>query len=660
MGGTILSSARVSSGTSPTLGSVHERGELRRSGVHSGLSNVVHSPGCGSDLRSTVVARQGNQFIIPMGTRRQDRISNVIRSASKDNTAMFVRPTTMVRTGGHVGILRDHRHSRVREVLSRLSRRTKDFTSAVGVDYRSTTRLGLVFSGTRLTCGVGTAVPVVGSHNIVRLGGTHRPLLSPGGTIPVSISLNSGCSSLIVANPGANNGAISVGAVNLLALVTRYNLFVPTGRGDDVTMFGGIFTSVNRRRDVRRSLSAFSTRVAAVMGVDGGISRDSLILVSRLKTKASPMRNTTLTITILRSLHHGNTGVTTAARCSRLGRCTLHAGEIRGTSYRFSISALGPACGLVANVPNHSGTFTVSRGLNLSGRIVRRTTGLVSRRGAEFRSIISALRGAHLRVRGRGRGATRVRGRVSRVGGGTRGRLSLTGRGNRARVLVTRGRTGHVLRGTGHTTTSLVVRLSHLGHRRSGRGGTSRVTHGTGTTLGRRLGAVSSVACRGGSFSNSSSSCILPEPLGANSGMFIGALNARTRIMSLSGGNGTRMGTNIVGVGIGTSRLHLLTPGGGPGGRDLCHSMGRGSLPDNGSDISLHNRSIRRTVTSLSVFVSKILHSNLGRLAVVRNGKANALEETVRRRLGSRPGVGSCEANMCNRNRRNIAVTRLG
>lgn len=487
----VVSRSRVSSGTSSRLFRVEQGVHTGTGSIHRGLSSVVRSTRCRGFLRRPVMARQGNEFIIPMGSRRHKSIPNLIRSVSTSKTAIFVRPISIISTGGSVGVLRDDRHSRVHEVLFRLSNRTNGFSRDVGCSCRDTIRLSLVFTGTRLTCGVGTSGPVLGGRKVALLGGTHRPLLSPGGTIPIGVSLNRGFSALIVANPGANNGAISVGAVNLLDLVTVYNLLIPTTSRSEVTICGNVCTGINSRRDVRRGLSAFSTGVIGIVRVVHRTNRGSLILVSRLNTKASPIRNTTLTISVVRCVHTGNTGVTTAARCTRLGTCTLGAPNIVGNYYRFSIRALEPACGLLVNIPNESGTFTVSRRLKVSGDIVRRTGGVVNDRGRSFRDILRGLRRAELRLRGRGRGTRGTIHSTSGVHDHTRSRGSGVTRLGTGRVRGTGHRTGGVVSSTGHRDTSFLLHLSRLGGR-TGPRATASITEGAHHRVGGEVNRVRS------------------------------------------------------------------------------------------------------------------------------------------------------------------------
>ncbi len=544
MGFTVGGRRRLGSGTSPILCSVHHGVATGSTGIESLLSGVIGKAATGF-LRSGVVARHSNEFMMPLGTRRGKRVSNVMRSASTANSALFVRPVSIIRAGGRMQILGVGRRRRVSHVLTRLSTRTNGFIKNVATSFGTLIRLSLVFTGSGLTCGVGTTVPGVGGGKCACLGGTERPLVGCGAIIPVAIRLNGTCGALMVANPGANNGAIAVGAVNLLALVAVYKLVVPISSNDRVTVCDGVFTSVNSRRDVRRSLSAFSSRVMGVVSVLSGTSDSSLILFSRLYTNASPVRNTTLTGTVLVELSMFNDEIITAARCPRLGSCTVSAREMRGTDYRFSIAALGPACHLVVNVPKHSGTFTVSNGLNLSRDVVSATGRRMGSRSLHFRHIIRSLRGTEGSTRGRRGGTRGLHVRLSRTGQGDsvhRTRLSMGLRGTVGRAH--RG-TGRVLRGTHCGSSLLLGRLRRVGGR-VGTRGTSGLTSGTqlacGGALGRLRSRTSPVAIGGVSNRNMGA-------MGGNSVMVVTSVNESTAIVSMgpSGGR-TCIVTKTVGV----------------------------------------------------------------------------------------------------------------
>lgn len=647
---------RVSSGTDPILSSVEEGVHATSSGTHRMLSGVVRDSACVGCLRSAVIARHSNECIIPMEDRYENGIPNLMRSASSDNTAIFVRPVNIIRTGGSVGLLRSGRRRRVREVLFRLSTGTNRFTSDVVRDCGGLTRLGLVFTGTSLTCSVGTSGPVVGSEKVVRLGRTHRPLVSGGGIIPISIVLKGRFSALMVANPGANNGAMALGAVNLLALVTVYKLLIPYTSGDRLSIFEEILISVNSRRDVRRSLSAFSKRVAGVIRVVGLTGTNSLYLVSRLNTKASPIRNTTLTVTVLRGLHSGRTGVTSAARCTRLGRFTLHAPKIRGNDYRFSITALGPACQLLVNIPNGDGTFTVSGELKVSSRVVDQTDRLISGRGERFRSIIRGLRGHHRDLRGRLRGTGELATGTGARGRGTRGRVRGTGRHTRHRVRGTERRTRHVV---SHAET----RTSTITRRLRGTEGTGSVDIRTEARLGGGVSGVRTRTSPIGTHGAPSRRCGLPEPLGINSAILVCSVSGGTAMLTPPGGsNIILIRTNVVGAEISVGGLHLLGSGGGPTGSEFSDAEG---IPDEVSihpraRISIHNRATFSTVGVISGTVSGTILSNIDGVAVVRNGNANILGHRVGGCLGAGGSIGDRQLNIFNRKRSNIAVVRLG
>ncbi len=74
----------------------------------------------------------------------------------------------------------------------------------------------------------------------------------------------------------------------------------------------------------------------------------------------------------------------------------------------------------------------------------------------------------------------------------------------------------------------------------------------------------------------------------------------------------------------------------------------------------MHNVTDSRTVLRLSGFVSGTILSKVSAVHVVRKGNANILHGGIRTRLERRGGVDAFHLNAFNRNRGNMAVTRLG
>lgn len=652
----VVNRSRCDSSTDSALGRVHQDvggvGSGMRTALAALIGNSLHA--C---LRSTVVAVHKSHCYMPIGTRCHKRMRKLVRSRSSANSALFVRPVTVMGLGGSLGRLCTGRRRRVRIVLTGLDRRTTRCVRRVHISCHSLASLSFVFTQNTLTVSVHSDQPLLGRRKHVHVHRKHRPLLSPGGIIPVAIALKRSFALLVVAKPGANNGAISLGAINLFYLVKRSKLRVPTKSHDRLTMFRRVCTSVKSRRDVRRDLDAFSSRVAGVISFLGGMSRHSLILFSRLKTNASPARNTTLTVSVLSRLRRENVHAVTAARCDRLGICTLSAPNIRGTYYRFSMRDLHPACHLLVNVPNGDGTFTVSKGLNLPSCVVRSTGGQLDRRSISFRSLLASLRADGQAVRGRRR-------RVTQLGGRTRSLGTRTGRHRRglssrhSHVLHRTGRgTGTVLHRTGRITSGAVGSF----HGFNGRGVSTTRVRGRHRGLHGGVGSATStstVGTRGPGGRRGTSSFGLKRSIGI---LDVGLAKAMDSLPST--GKGLAMHVKVLDSRIGVSSLRVVrrispcTPGG------VGHASGNG-VGVKGSlsiqpRVGLLKHAISRTITRLSGCLSSTVLTRLGAIHMIRKGKAKTLEGKVRRCLHHRGRMGSCRLTRFNRNSTNMAVMRL-
>lgn len=125
----VSSQNRIVSHTDDGLDSVHSQLGSAHDSVRRQLRHVVRHRS--NTLRRTLVARQNSHFILPIGTPRGSTVPNLIRSTSTDNTALCVRPRTVIRLNGRLHRLLHRRHARIRTILHRLARRISRIRSSL-------------------------------------------------------------------------------------------------------------------------------------------------------------------------------------------------------------------------------------------------------------------------------------------------------------------------------------------------------------------------------------------------------------------------------------------------------------------------------------------------------------------------------------------------
>lgn len=158
----------VGSGTSARLTHVHERLTGAVKDVSHSLGDVLHdtrSRKCMSGSMTPAV--HSNHLIVPITPNLGHGVGKVIRSRSTDKGAMFVRPTRIMRTGGHIHRLRKSREQRVVHVLARFSGILHPSVPRVLRSCRFLTRVSFVHTGDCFTVRAGDLGPTVRGRRLL-------------------------------------------------------------------------------------------------------------------------------------------------------------------------------------------------------------------------------------------------------------------------------------------------------------------------------------------------------------------------------------------------------------------------------------------------------------------------------------------------------------
>lgn len=148
--GSVLSGFNgIGSGTSPRLLHVHHRLTTAAKDVSQDLGSVLHATRTRKCIRGSIApAVHSKQLIVPITPNVGEGVQKVIRSRSTAKGAIFVRPTRIIRTGGHVHRLRNRRHERVVHVLASFSSIMHPRMPTLLRSCRFLTRISFVHTGT--------------------------------------------------------------------------------------------------------------------------------------------------------------------------------------------------------------------------------------------------------------------------------------------------------------------------------------------------------------------------------------------------------------------------------------------------------------------------------------------------------------------------------
>ena len=384
----------------PILGDIRRqvRGAYER--VTGALEDIIQSPLGREALQDQVISVRGDRLVVQVKTELRQRVPGIVHDASNTGATLFIEPFATADLCNDWRELALEEEREVARVLRDLSNLVADAADEIKRGAELAARLDFILARARYSrslTGVAAVAPRKPSQGSaqdyaggVRLLRARHPLLGDE-TVPISVSIGPGWSTLVITGPNTGGKTVAMKTVGLLALMHQSGLHIPADEGSALPLFGGIYADVGDQQSIERSVSTFGSHMGNVIDILSHATSGSLVLLDELGTSTDPEEGSALAKAILG--HLAARGMATVAT-THYRSVAAHAEVTPGmmnASVDLDEATLRPTYELTMGVPGRSYAMSVATQLGLRDEIMEEARSLLEPQYLRFEDWLNEL-----------------------------------------------------------------------------------------------------------------------------------------------------------------------------------------------------------------------------------------------------------------------------
>ena len=369
-------------------------------GIRDRLEMMIRSPEYVKYLQEPIVTVRDGRFVLPVRAEFKAQVPGLLHDTSGSGATLFIEPLLVVEANNEIGILRAAERAEIEKIISQYSAEVAGVVIPLREGLQSLWHLDLCFAKAALAIEWGAFPPQLTDDNRVFLKAARHPLLPRDSAVSNDIRIGEGYRLLIITGPNTGGKTVALKTLGLLSLLAQIGLFLPCAEGSSVSVFRSIMADIGDEQSIEQSLSTFSGHMKNIVGILGGASRDSLVLVDELGAGTDPAEGAALAIAILERLAATGGLVAATTHYAELKAYALETPYAENASCEFDVDTLRPTYRLIIGTPGRSNAFAISARLGLPGDVIREAQARLSQDDRRFDNVVQKLEETRIRLEG--------------------------------------------------------------------------------------------------------------------------------------------------------------------------------------------------------------------------------------------------------------------
>ncbi len=395
----------VADGASPELARLRRDLRGRRADLVSRLERLAGNLPSRVRVPDASVTLRNGRYCIPVRREGRSQVGGIVHDESASRQTLFVEPPQAIEPMNEIRELEMAEAREVRRILGELTDLVRPLREPLADSLEALAEIDSLFARATYAVGHGGVRPELGpdeERGAYRVAEGRHPLLLATGepTVPFSLELAPGESTLLVSGPNAGGKTVLLKAIGVISAMAQSGLPPPVGPGTRLPTFDGFFAVIGDEQSIEASLSTFSAQVANLKEIVDGAGGRSLVLVDEIGGNTDPSEGAALAAAVLLRLAR-QAGLTVAT--THLGDLKALAGEddrVVNASLQFDRERLRPTFALLRDRPGRSYALEIAGRLGLPEDVLAEARRRTSTEGRALESVLAELEGAEEELQG--------------------------------------------------------------------------------------------------------------------------------------------------------------------------------------------------------------------------------------------------------------------
>ena len=384
----IIDENTIDDNASANLRSIRKKQRNLEQDIRSKLNDFIHSSKYSKYIQEPIITIRNDRFVIPVKEEYRSQVKGFIHDMSNAGSTVFIEPISIFELNNEINNLKIEEEIEIEKILQYLSSLFYDYTNELVSDVETIGKLDFIFAKAKYSNSINAITPVINEEKCINLINARHPLIPIDKVVPISLSLDSDSSVLLITGPNTGGKTVSLKTTGLLSCMACSGLNIPADENSSIYVFDNIFADIGDNQSISESLSTFSSHMLNIVDIIDKSTKKSLILVDELGSGTDPLEGANLAISILEFFKNNGSLVIATTHYPELKKYALVTKGFQNASVEFDINTLSPTYRLLLGIPGKSNAFEISEKLGLDKNIINNAKSRMSNQDINIEELL--------------------------------------------------------------------------------------------------------------------------------------------------------------------------------------------------------------------------------------------------------------------------------
>lgn len=384
----IIDENTIDDRASKDLASIRKKQRNTEQDIKSKLNNYLHSSAYSKYIQENVVTLRNDRYVIPVKEEYRSQIKGFVHDISSSGSTVFIEPLSVFELNNELADLKIQENLEIEKILQNLSKLFYPYVEEIKTDIECIAKLDFIFAKAKYSRSIKGITPLISDTKEIKLKDAKHPLLDQNTAVPISLTLGSDFSTLVITGPNTGGKTVTLKTIGLLTLMACSGLNIPVSETTSIYVFDKIFADIGDDQSISDSLSTFSSHMKNIVDIVNNSTENSLILVDELGSGTDPIEGASLAISILDYFKNNKCLTVATTHYQELKKYALITEDFENASVEFDVNTLSPTYHLLIGVPGKSNAFEISRKIGLSEYIINNAKSNLSEKDVDFEELL--------------------------------------------------------------------------------------------------------------------------------------------------------------------------------------------------------------------------------------------------------------------------------
>ena len=384
----IIDENTIDDNASTNLRSIRKKQRNLEQDIRSRLNDFIHSSKYSKYIQEPIITIRNDRFVIPVKEEYRSQVKGFIHDMSNAGSTVFIEPISIFELNNEINNLKIEEEIEIEKILQYLSSLFYDYTNELVSDVNTIGKLDFIFAKAKYSNSINAITPIINEEKCINLINARHPLIPIDKVVPISLSLDSDSSVLLITGPNTGGKTVSLKTTGLLSCMACSGLNIPADENSSIYVFDNIFADIGDNQSISESLSTFSSHMLNIVDIIDKSTKKSLILVDELGSGTDPLEGANLAISILEYFKNNGSLVIATTHYPELKKYALVTQGFKNASVEFDINTLSPTYKLLLGIPGKSNAFEISEKLGLDKNIINNAKSRMSNQDINIEELL--------------------------------------------------------------------------------------------------------------------------------------------------------------------------------------------------------------------------------------------------------------------------------